>query len=342
MGTVLCVNFQYLYFQSVLVRMQASNAFLDGHARTLLVLGVGGTIAGLAPRAGDTLAYQAAQVGASQLLGGIEAPCGFALQAEQVAQVDSKDMDVAIWWALAQRCAQALAREDVLGVVVTHGTDTLEETAYFLQAVLAPPKPVVMACAMRPANADMPDGPQNLRDALAVAALAGARGVVAVCAGTVHAAADVRKVHSYRLDAFGSGDAGPLAYVEAGAVRRLRDWPQAAPDAGWLARLPAPPQAWPRVEIVFSHAGASGAGVDALVRDGVQGLVVAATGNGSVHSALEAALLRAQAAGVRVVRASRCEQGRVMGLPGDALPDAGPLSPVKARIQLQLDLLGAP
>jgi L-asparaginase len=322
--------------------MQASDAFPDGHARTLLVLGVGGTIAGLAPRAGDTVAYRAAQVGVAQLLGGIEVPPGFALQAEQVAQVDSKDMDAAVWWALAQRCSQALAQEDVCGVVLTHGTDTLEETAYFLQTVLAPAKPVVMACAMRPANAAMPDGPQNLRDALVVAALAGAHGVVAVCAGAVHAAADVRKVHSYRLDAFGSGDAGPLAYVEAGAVRRLREWPQPAPDAGLLARLPVPPRDWPRVEIVFSHAGASGAGVDALVRDGVQGLVVAATGNGSVHSALEAALLRAQAAGVRVVRASRCEQGRVIGLPGDVLADAGSLSPVKARIQLQLDLLGGP
>jgi L-asparaginase len=307
----------------------------------LLVLGSGGTIAGLAPRAGDMLDYQAAQVGVAQLLAGVDAPAGCALQIEQIAQIDSKDMDATVWLLLAQRCAEALVRESVQGIVITHGTDTLEETAYFLQAVLAPAKPVVLACAMRPANAAMPDGPQNLRDALAVAAQPGARGVVAVCAGAVHAATDVRKVHSYRLDAFGSGDAGPLGYVEAGALRQLRGWPHAVPTTGLLARLPSTPQAWPRVEIVFSHAGAGGAGVDALVRDGARGIVVAATGNGSVHQALEAALLRAQAAGVRVLRASRCEQGRVMGGKGDALAGAGALSPVKARVQLQLDLLGA-
>ena len=320
--------------------MQAPHAFPGASPRTLLVLGSGGTIAGLAPRAGDTLDYQAAQVGVAQLLAGVDAPPGCVLQVEQVAQVDSKDMDATVWLLLAQRCAEALVRESVQGIVITHGTDTLEETAYFLQAVLAPAKPVVFACAMRPANAAMPDGPQNLRDALAVAAQPGARGVVAVCAGAVHAATDVRKVHSYRLDAFGSGDAGPLGYVEAGALRQLRGWPQAVPTTGLLARLPSTPQAWPRVEIVFSHAGAGGAGVDALVRDGTRGIVVAATGNGSVHQALEAALLRAQAAGVRVLRASRCEQGRVLAGEGDALAGAGALSPVKARIQLQLELLG--
>ncbi|WP_326537862.1 asparaginase [Pseudorhodoferax sp.] len=322
--------------------MQALDEPVGGLSRKLVVLGTGGTIAGLAPRGGDGIGYEAAQIGVAQLLAGQAAPAGLELLVEQVAQIDSKDMDAAVWRALAQRCADWLGRADVQGVVVTHGTDTLEETAYFLQAVLAPHKPLVLTCAMRPANAAMPDGPQNLRDALAVAASADVGGVVAVCAGTVHAAAEVRKLHSYRLDAFGSGDAGPLAYVEAGLLRQLRGWPRSASEGrlpDLLARLPVEPQAWPRVEIVVSHAGAGGAMVDALVRDGVHGLVVAATGNGSVHHALEQALLRAQAAGVAVRRASRCDQGRVWGAPGDALPDAGALSPVKARIQLQLDLL---
>jgi L-asparaginase len=319
--------------------MQAFDSNPGASARKLVVLGTGGTIAGLAPQAGDSLGYQAAQVGVAQLLAGHDAPAGLALCVEQVAQIDSKDMDAAVWRHLAQRCAHWLAHADVQGIVITHGTDTLEETAYFLQAVLAPAKPVVLTCAMRPANAAMPDGPQNLRDALVVAASAGVRGVVAVCAGTVHGADEVRKVHSYRLDAFGSGDAGPLAYVEAGALRQLRSWPQVPCEAGVLARLPALAQDWPRVEIVTSHAGAGAGIVDALVRDGVQGLVVAATGGGSVHHALEQALLRAQAAGVHVVRASRCDQGRVLAATAQSLPDAGALSPVKARIRLQLGLL---
>jgi L-asparaginase len=104
------------------------------------------------------------------------------------------------------------------------------------------------------------------------------------------------------------------------------------------ASLP-PPEQWPRVEIVFSHAGASGALVDALVRDGVAGLVVAATGNGTVHHALQEALVRAQQQGVAVRRASRCADGRVLPQPGDRLPASDGLSPVKARISLILELM---
>ena len=109
--------------------------------------------------------------------------------------------------ALAARVAHHLARDEVAGVVITHGTDTLEETAYFLQRVLAPAKPVVLTAAMRPATAPSADGPQNLLDAVRVAALPGACGVLACIAGTVHAGDQVRKIHPYRVDAFDSGDA---------------------------------------------------------------------------------------------------------------------------------------
>ena len=119
-----------------------------------------------------------------------------------------------------------LARPEVAAIIVTHGTDTLEETAYFLQRVLAPAKPVVLTAAMRPATSRLADGPQNLADAVAVATAPGARGVVVVVAGTVHSALDVRKVHPYRLDAFGSGDAGPIARVEEGRLRSFRPWPE--------------------------------------------------------------------------------------------------------------------
>ena len=320
--------------------MQVFDHFDDHAAPKIVVLGTGGTIAGLATASGDNLDYQAAQLGVAQLMDELPRTEGLVVVTEQVAQIDSKDMDVVIWRDLALRCAHWLADESVQGIVVTHGTDTLEETAYFLQAALAPAKPVVMACAMRPANALMPDGPQNLRDAVTVAATPDARGVLAVCAGVVHGALDVRKLHAYRLDAFGSGDAGPVGYVEEGVLRRVRAWPatpdRCAPPAQW----PAEGSDWPRVEIVTSHAGAGGAMVESLVRDGVQGLVVAGTGNGSLHGKLEAALLRAQAAGVRVLRSSRCDQGQVMGKPGDSLPHAGALSPVKARIRLMLELLG--
>ncbi len=312
--------------------------------KKLLLLGTGGTIAGRAGSAADGVGYTAAQLGVQQLLAGLPLAASLEVETEQVAQVDSKDMGVAVWQQLAERVRFHLARDDVDGVLITHGTDTLEETAYFLHRLLAPGKPVVITCAMRPATALMPDGPQNLLDALAVAVDARATGVLAVCAGTVHGAVDVQKMHTYRLDAFGSGDAGPLAYVEEGAVRWLRNAPAATP---WLGSQAAVPAQWPRVEIVLNHAGGSGAVVDALLAQHqspvrqeppLAGLVVAGTGNGTLHAGLQAALLRAQAAGVRVVRASRCPLGRVLPTPQDVFPDSEGLSAVKARVALMLAL----
>lgn len=308
----------------------------------IVVLATGGTIAGKAAKAGDNIGYTAAQLGVEDLLSALPslsgALQGHGIEAEQVAQLDSKDMDFRVWQRLAQRCAHWLAQPDVQGLVITHGTDTLEETAYFLQAVLAPAKPVVLTCAMRPATALVADGPQNLLDAVAVAIDPAARGVLAVCAGVVHGALEVQKSHTYRLDAFDSGDAGPCGLVEEASVRWMRQGVAGgAAQAALQAVLDA--SAWPRVEIVMNYAGAGGAVVEALVRDGVQGLVVAGTGNGTLHHELEAALLRAQAAGVKVLRATRCAQGRVLPKPGDALADSQGLSPVKARVAMMLSLL---
>ena len=309
----------------------------------IVVLGTGGTIAGTSAQPGDNIGYIAAQVGVSQLLAAVPALQALgegAVVAEQVAQVDSKDMDCDIWRALALRCAHHLKDPSVQGVVITHGTDTLEETAWFLHEVLGADKPVVLTCAMRPATALTPDGPQNLLDAFAVVAAPGAHGVLAVAAGEVHAAQHVQKVHPYRVHAFTSGDRGPLGWVEEGKVRWAQKMPLALDGKSSVAiNSVASAVAWPRVEIVLSHAGATGAVVDALVRDGVKGLVVACTGNGTIHHLLEASLLRAQDVGVRIVRATRCPEGQVLPKPGDALADSAGLSPVKARIALMLQLL---
>lgn len=256
----------------------------------IVILGTGGTIAGTASSSSDHTGYTAAQVGIDQLVAAVpelaHGPCE--LVTEQVAQIDSKDMDFAVWSRLAARVDHFLARSDVQGIVITHGTDTLEETAWYLQALLKPGKPVVLTCAMRPATALAPDGPQNLLDAIAVAAHPGAGGVLVVCAGVVHGALDVQKVHTYRLDAFGSGDAGPVAYVEEGRLRLLRSWPVAVTPSlpeclHGVAGLDGG-QNWPRVAIVMSYAGADASVVRALVADGVQGLVVAATGNGRIRT----------------------------------------------------------
>ena len=306
---------------------------------TTVILGTGGTIAGTAADPGDNVGYRAAQIGIAQLVAAVPALAGLDIEAEQVAQIDSKDMDFATWQRLARRVAHHLARDEVTGIVITHGTDTLEETAYFLQRVLAPVKPVVLTGAMRPATALLADGPQNLLDAVRVAGAVGACGVVAVFAGTAHSAFDVRKIHSYRLDAFGSGDAGPIGRVEEGRLRMARNWPQGA--ALGLTSIDADPATWPRVEIVFNHAGAGAGVVRALQAQGVDGLVAAGTGNASFSAALDQALREAERAGVKVLRCSRCANGPVVADPGDGQTATPERTPFQARIELLLQMLGA-
>src|SRR5438067_359079 len=175
-------SIQSLYFYPASQKMQ--------NIAKVVVLGTGGTIAGTASDASDNVGYTAGQLSVAHLVRAVPALADVPIECEQVAQLDSKDMSHAVWRLLARRCAHHLGRDDVAGVVVTHGTDTLEETAWFLQRVLAPAKPIVMTAAMRPATALQSDGPQNLLDAVMVARTPGARGVAVVLAGRVHGARD--------------------------------------------------------------------------------------------------------------------------------------------------------
>lgn len=317
----------------------------------LVVIGTGGTIAGRSPEAGDPLAYAAGSVALADLLQAAlpptAVPPGWVLQAEPLADIDSKDMGFALWRDLALGVARHLARPEVGGIVVTHGTDTMEETAYFLQRVLAPTKPVVLTGAMRPAGALLSDGPQNLLDALAVATHSGVSGTLVVMGQRVWSAREVRKAHTLALDAFEGGEAGPLAMLGPAGLQVWRAWPTAdhPPDAAAVeALLGRDPASWPWVEVLMSAAGTDGRAVNALVTAGVQGLVVAGTGNGTVHAALEAALQRASAQGVVVARASRCANGPVVPPAEDATRGwlgFGGLTPAQARIELLLRLARA-
>ena len=312
----------------------------SARAPTVVILGTGGTIAGTAASPSDAIGYTAAQLGIERLIAAVPALASVPIESEQVAQVNSKDMTHATWQALALRVAHHLAREEVAGVVVTHGTDTLEETCWFLQRVLAPAKPVVLTAAMRPATSLQADGPQNLLDAVTVVRDADASGVLVAFCGSVHGARRVRKSHPYRLDAFDSGDAGALATVEDGQVRWFDAPTDAAADtAPSPALLHLPCADWPRVEILFSHAGSTGDTVRALCRDGsVRGLVIACTGNGTLNEALEPALHEIDAQGVAVLRSLRCGDGRILPVPADIWPHADDLSPVKARVELLVKL----
>ncbi len=339
----------------------------------LLVLGMGGTIAGLAANPQAPEHYLAAQRSVAHLLselqrdamaggadGGLQA-AGVSVMSQQVAQIDSQDLTPAHWQKLLQALWPALGDPDVVGVVITHGTDTLEETATFLDEVLSRTwgplgKPIVLTCAMRPGNAPDADGPQNLADALALARdqSAQAQGLWVVCAGQAHAAKGVRKTHPQRLDAFDSGDTLAAAQC-VGPAGTGRQWVWSSPPRAAIKpapdRLQKPdlllktaPEAWPKVAILTHHAGSEAWEVAAWVNAGVQGIVVASTGNGTVSAAWREALLKAQAQGVALRFTTRCAQGRPTqvpeGMAAEVLENARlDVTPAKARVRLQIGLL---
>jgi L-asparaginase len=306
------------------------------------LLATGGTIAGSAGDALQTAGYKAGMLPVERLLDAVPALAGLAqIEAEQLASIDSKDMSVEVWARLAERITAWLARPEIAGVVVTHGTDTLEETAYFLHLSIKSRKPVVLTAAMRPATALSADGPLNLCQAVMVAAdpRAGGRGVLVVINNQIHGARDVTKRNTAAIQAFESPEFGMLGWIQDARIEFQRS----------LARphtVDTPfsvPAHWPAVEIVASYAGAGRQAVDALVASGVRGIVVAGTGNGSIHAALQQALAEAVGHGIAVVRASRTGSGHVMrdGAASDSelgFVAAGTLNPYKARVLLMLAL----
>ena len=314
-------------------------------AKKIVVLATGGTIAGTLNPPGSPTSYTAAQLGVQDLVAVIpnlsEALQGDELVSEQVAQLDSRNMNHAVWQNLARRCVHWLNQEDVRGLVITHGTDTLEETAWFLQQVLDTSKPVVMTCAMRPANAPDPDGPANLRDALTLVREPDARGVLVVCAGAVHQAHEVQKVHPTRLTAFASPQNGPCATVRWPEVRWAHKPTGAQPHAHASLALNTPTEHWPWVAVLHNHANVDPRQVQALVDAGVKGIALAGTGNGSASDGLIQALLKAQSQGIGVRSCTRCAEGPIVGQPNPL-----PLAPLglnvyKARISLMLDQLAS-
>ena len=308
----------------------------------IAVLATGGTIAGSAADAANTSGYQAGVVGVDRLLEAVPALSGVAqIQPEQIASVDSKDMSLALWTTLAQRVNTLLASDEIDGVVITHGTDTLEETGYLLHLTVKGTKPVVLTAAMRPASALSADGPLNLLNAVTVAASAAAhgQGVLVAFNNRIHCARDVVKTSTYAVDAFQSPEVGALGWVQDGRVEFQRKVVRPhTVDTEFVIGTK-----WPNVELVASYAGVSRIAVDALVAAGVRGIVVAGTGNGSIHSSVQQALVDAVTQGVVVVRSSRVGSGHVMrngAAPDDVLGfvTAGSLNPYKARVLLMLAL----
>jgi L-asparaginase len=299
----------------------------------VLVLGTGGTIAGTSSTGRDR-DYQAAQLRVADLVQAVPELAAFQLETQQVSQVDSKDMGWPVWRELLAACLLALARDDVSGLVITHGTDTLEETALLLHVLLPPGKPVVLTAAMRPASSAMADGPVNLWHsvrAVDVAARHGWHGVVVAMNGHLWPATLVRKAHSWHVDAFDGGGGDSCAL----------DVPQAwQPSLGLHRPHLLTLQALPWVALVFSHADVDGRLIEAALSmsEPPEGWVLACTGHGTVHAGLRSALLRAEQGGALVWRSTRVARGGVSPETSGTMAVAGVLTPAQARLLMSLGL----
>ncbi|WP_128892096.1 asparaginase [Erythrobacter sp. HKB08] len=302
----------------------------------ITVLATGGTIAGIA---GSAIAkdYVAGQIDIEAYL---EQVGGLGLEAEfsgrQIANIDSADIGPEVWNALHPAVMEALADESCQGVIVTHGTDTLEETAFLLDLTLPASKPVVLVGAMRPADAVGYDGLRNFANAVRVAGdrQAAGRGVLVVMGDRVFGARDVRKVRTRGTDAFRGfpresvGLVTPASLEWFGAPWRV----DASAQFAWQDELPD-------VGILFAHAGLDAASVARFLGEDMRGVVVAGVGEGNMSEAVRQELVARRKQGLRVVRASRADEGLVDREPeddGNGFVAARALNPQKARILLQL------
>ena len=247
-----------------------------------------------------------------------------------------------VWLKLADRCNKLLAQDDVKGVVITHGTDTLEETAYFLNLVVKSDKPVVLVGAMRPATAISADGPVNLLNAVKLAASPKAvgKGVLVAMNDQIDGGRDVTKTNTTNVATFKSPELGALGYFTGGEPyfykESLRKHTKSTVfDVSGLKELP-------RVDIVYTHVNDDRVLVDAAVKAGAKGIVYAGSGMGSIHKDAEPGLAEAVKNGVTVVRASRVGNGMVVEgskeWTDEGFLNGDNLNPQKARVLLQLAL----
>lgn len=309
----------------------------------VIILATGGTIAGSAAEGTAVTGYQAGALSVETLIKAVPEVKDYAhVTGEQIASLDSKDMSDEVWLKLARRVNELLARDDADGIVITHGTDTLEETAYFLNLTVHSKKPVVITGAMRPATAISADGPMNLLNAVRLAADPQAydRGVLVCLNDQIDSARHVTKSHTTSLDTFKS-PLGPLGCMNDGHPTFYNRVDRR--HAGHTEFDLKDADRLPYVKIIYGHAGDDALFVDAAIKAGARGLVYAGTGNGSIHKDAEEALARAAQAGIIIVRSTRTGSGTV--IPAEqSYTEAGflngdSLNPQKCRILLQLALM---
>jgi L-asparaginase len=309
----------------------------------VVVLATGGTIAGAA--GSDVQAgYTSGKVGVEQLLAAVpQAKKLASLRGEQISNIGSQDMNDEVWLKLAGRINQLAAMADVAGIVITHGTDTIEETAYFLNLVVKSKKPVVLTAAMRPSTALSADGPLNFYNAVAVAANkeAGGRGVLVVVNDWIHGASSLTKTSTTAVQTFLSPVSGLIGTVAYGEIEWYRG-PKGRHTVDSEFSVDGL-KSLPRVDIVMAHENMDGTLINAAAAAGARGVVIAGVGNGNMTKAALDALAALAKKGIVCVRSSRVATGQIgrnVEVEDDKLGLIASLghNPQKARVLLRLAL----
>lgn len=310
----------------------------------IVILATGGTIAGEAKSDLATTGYKAGSVGIEVLINAVPELKNLAnISGEQIANIDSSNMSDEVWLTLANRINELLDRGDVDGIVITHGTDTMEETAYFLNLVVSSAKPVVLTGAMRPATAMSADGPKNLYNAVALASDKNAKnkGVMVAINDKIYPAREVSKTHTLNVETFKAPNSGEMGYIIDGKVffynvslkLNTKDSPFSVKGLKSL----------PKVDILYTYSqDGSKVAAEAFVKAGAKGLVVAGSGAGSIHQNQKEYLIELlKSKKVAVVKSSRVGAGLVP-LSDEEIKQgfisANNLNPQKARVLLMLAL----
>lgn len=273
------------------------------------IIATGGTIAGSGTSKIQTN-YTAGVVTIDKLINAVPEVMKLAeIKGVQISSIGSQDMNDVVWLKLAKKINKLFASDDCDGVVITHGTDTMEETAYFLNLVIKSKKPVILVGSMRPGSAMSADGPMNLYNAVALAANKDAvgRGVMVSMNDLILGADDVTKSNTTNVATFVCPNWGPLGYMHNGIPTFRRETSvkhtyKSEFDIMKLKKLP-------KVDIIYSYSNVNSVIVDALVKDGAKGLVHAGVGNGNIYKTVFSKLIKAQKRGVQVVRSSRVYSG---------------------------------
>jgi L-asparaginase len=321
----------------------SGSAFAAKKKPRVMILATGGTIAGAQSSQAD-YGYKSGTFNVKDLISAVPAMKDLAdIDGEQVANIGSQDMNDEVWLKLAKRINEVLNDKNYDGVVVTHGTDTMEETAFFLNLVVDSDKPVVLVGSMRPATAVSADGPGNLYNAVAIAAdpKASDRGVLVAMNDEIHYARNVEKMNTTNVETFGSPERGPAGLVNTGKITWFE--PSTKKHTKDTEFSGEKLKSLPKVEIIYAHTNMDATLINAAIQNGAKGIVIAGVGDGNMSQQALDALEKFSKSGGLVVRSTRLSTGIV--LRNNEVNDdkmgfvaSGEFNPEKSRVLAELAL----